>query len=331
MRFVSIGEPDEEFHGALDLRAVEAICRDAFGSATRIRDCQQIAGGQLNTVYRIAFAQGAPVVLRLGPPVGAMLFRHERALLQREAAVQPLLAAACALVPALLYQDFSATTLDRPLLLLEYRSGERWDRVGERIAPNAARALWTQFGAAVRTLHELRGSVFGFPPPAQGWSSHAQWLIHLVDELVLDLAERGIAVAGLSRFGEQLRACHVQLELPQPPRLVHGDLWPRNVLVQEHEGTWRLSAILDAERAFWGEPAAEWIFGFLDLPEAFWEAYGTRLDPPRLGGDLLLRSRVYQARGALQLILECGRSGVDAGFAHENFRAASEHLYRLCE
>ena len=71
MRFVSIGEPDEEFHGALDLRAVEAICRDAFGSATRIRDCQQIAGGQLNTVYRIAFAQGAPVVLRLGPPVGA--------------------------------------------------------------------------------------------------------------------------------------------------------------------------------------------------------------------------------------------------------------------
>ena len=330
MRFVSIGEPDEEFHEALDLRAVETVCRDAFGSATRIRDCRQLAGGQLNSVYRITFAQRAPVVLRLGPPSGAALFRHEQALLQREAALQPLLAAACALIPALLHQDFSATTLDRPLLLLEYRDGERWDRVGERIAPHAAQALWAQFGGAVRSLHELQGSMFGFPSPAQGWSSHAQWLIHLIDDLALDLAERGIAVADLSCFRKQLQACRVRLELSLPPRLVHGDLWPRNVLVQEREGTWHISAILDAERAFWGEPAAEWIFGFLDLPEAFWDAYGTRLDPLQLCGDLLLRSRVYQARGALQLILECGRSGVDAGFAHENFRAASEHLYRLC-
>ena len=102
-------------------------------------------------------------------------------------------------------------------------------------------------------------------------------------------------MAGLARFREQLRACRAQLELSQPPRLVHGDLWPRNVLVEQHDDGWRISAILDAERAFWGEPAAEWIFGFLDLPQAFWEAYGTRLDPQHLDGDLLLRSRVYQA------------------------------------
>lgn len=331
MRFVSIGEPDEDFHEALDLRAVEAICRDAFGSATRIRDCRQIARGQLNAVYRVRFAQRTPVVLRLGPPSGAPLLRHEQALLQREAALQPLLADACPLIPQLLHQDFSCATLERPLLLLEYRSGERWDRLAERIAPHAARALWTQFGGAVRSLHELQGDEFGFPPPAPGWSSHAQWLVQLVDELALDLAERGIEVAGLARFREQLRACRGRLELSQPPRLVHGDLWPRNVLVEEHGDAWRISAILDAERAFWGEPAAEWIFGFLDLPQAFWEAYGTRLDPQHLAGDLLLRSRVYQARGALQLVLECGRSGVDAGFAHENFRSAAEQFYRLCE
>ena len=331
MRFVSLGEQDEPFNEPLDPQAVEKVCGEAFGSATRISDCRQIAGGQLNAVYRIAFAQRAPVVLRLGPPAGAPLLRHEQALLQREAALQPLLADACPLIPKLLHQDFTCATLERPLLLLEYRGGARWDRVGERIPVRAAHALWMQFGDAVRNLHELQGSVFGFPPPAQGWSSHAQWLIHLVDELALDLEQCGIAVAGLARFREQLRACRAQLELSQPPRLVHGDLWPRNVLVEQHDDGWRISAILDAERAFWGEPAAEWIFGFLDLPQAFWEAYGTRLDPQHLEGDLLLRSRVYQARGALQLILECDRSGVDAGFAHENFRIATEQLYRLRE
>ena len=52
--------------------------------------CLQADGAECDWRYRIAFAQRAPVVLRLGPPAGAPLLRHAQALLQREAALQPL-------------------------------------------------------------------------------------------------------------------------------------------------------------------------------------------------------------------------------------------------
>ena len=100
---------------------------------------------------------------------------------------------------------------------------------------------------------------------------------------------------------------------------MHGDLWTRNVLVARGGDGWHIRALLDAERAFFGEPAAEWIFGWLDLPEAFWRAYGTNLADGALAGDASWRRRAYQALGALQLILDSVRFGFDAGFARDGF------------
>ena len=96
----------------------------------------------------------------------------------------------------------------------------------------------------------------------------------MVDDLAADLAEQHVEVAGLERFRELLDDERQRFDSVTAPRLVHGDLWLRNVLVEQGPDGWRITALLDAKRAFFGDPAAEWIFGFLDIPRAFWDGYG---------------------------------------------------------
>ncbi|MFD0856014.1 phosphotransferase family protein, partial [Actinomadura adrarensis] len=43
------------------------------------------------------------------------------------------------------------------------------------------------------------------------------------------------------------------------PRLVHFDLWDGNILVDLGPDGRRIGALIDAERAFWGDPMAEFV------------------------------------------------------------------------
>jgi fructosamine-3-kinase len=61
------------------------------------------------------------------------------------------------------------------------------------------------------------------------------------------------------------------------PVLVHFDLWDGNVLVESSSAGRRLGALIDAERAFWGDPLAEFVslalFGDIEQDAAFLDGY----------------------------------------------------------
>lgn len=87
------------------------------------------------------------------------------------------------------------------------------------------------------------------------------------------------------------------------PRLVHGDLWPKNVLIDRSISPPRIVGLLDGERGFWGEPLAEWIFYYLDIPSSFWEVYGHPAQDP----GTRFRRLAYSGLYAIQLLLEASR------------------------
>jgi aminoglycoside phosphotransferase (APT) family kinase protein len=67
--------------------------------------------------------------------------------------------------------------------------------------------------------------------------------------------------------------------------LLHGDLWTFNLLVAPTGGGRRITGVLDTERAWWGDPLADWIIFLLSLRSeerqwvqrvaAFQDGYGT--------------------------------------------------------
>lgn len=323
MHFVAVDRRTPVLRQEVEPALLQALCREALGQPVELSCAALMGSGHFNTSYRLDLTGRPPVVLRLGPPEGARLWRHERALLQRECSVLPLLRTLGEVIPALLHLDTGRRQVPRDWAVFECRPGEVWESVLPRIPATDQQRLWRQYGELVARLHALRGDRCGFPAPASAHGSVSSWFIALVDGLATDLAEQGVAVPGLDDFQARLRRERGRLDAAlrpgEAPRLVHGDLWTRNVLVRQGPDGWVISALLDAERAFFGDPSAEWIFGFLDLPTAFWAGYGRCLADAALPADALWRRRAYQARGALQMMLEGCRFGFDAGFAHQQF------------
>lgn len=322
MRFQDLQRRTDVLQAPLDDDRLRDLCQRTLGPAAQLLQHEHVRSGRFNTTHRLHFADRPPLILRLAPPPGADLFRHEAGLLQRECAIQPLLAKLGPVFPRVVAADHGCSWLPRPYVLQNCLDGELWSEVAPGLSVEDTASLWRQFGYYVRRIHGIAGPGYGFPAGPARHPGYSAWLEHLAADLTLDLADRGLSVDGLPAFRELLARGRALTDQADPPRLVHGDLWPRNILVTRHAGEWLISGILDAERAFWGEPAAEWIFAFLDIPEDFWRTYGRSFTPAALDRAARFRRHCYQARGALQLILEGARHAFDTGFARRDFIAS---------
>lgn len=94
-------------------------------------------------------------------------------------------------------------------------------------------------------------------------------------------------------------------------RLLHGDLIPANVMVDPDAPGRGIVGVFDTDRTWWGDPAADWTFTYIDrLAEpdraAFWTGYGGRL----LDGDgAAQRCLFYRVRALGEILLESARLG----------------------
>ena len=322
MEFVELQRPAHVMQAGLESALIARLCQHLLDDEALAVD--RLQGGNFNTLYRVQLRSGRAVVLRAAPSADAPLLRHEQALLRRQCAVQAALRPLGDVVPALLAQDFSQRHLPRDIAFFELAEGTRWDLLAPRLSDAQQASLWQQYGALVARLHALRSADFGFPlAPQARYALHMRELLH---SLQADLQQRGLADDDTQRFIKRVTAQVERFDAVRQPGLVHGDLWPRNVLVTQRPEGPVISALLDAERAFWGEAGAEWIFGFLDIPPTFWQGYGRDLSTAALRCEALWRRRVYQGRGALQLILDAQRFGFDGAFARRQLQRCIDEL-----
>lgn len=327
MRYVELQRRgDSPLLAALTPETIAALCRRAFGATTQVAAVQLLRSGRFNTTYRVALAGGRAVILRVAPPPAAHLFSHESNLLRRECAVHRHLRQAARQVPRLLFQDFSQQLLPRDYVFLECLPGRLWDEVQGSLSPRQNEALWRQLGGLVRAIHKHAGASYGRPGSVTGFACWSAAMLADIDGLIGDLRQLGLDTAAADRFRTLALGHAPLLDRCGPPRLLHGDLWPKNILVDTTPETPVITGLLDAERTRWGDPAAEWIFGFLAIPETFWAAYGADLSGPALAPEACLRRHIYNGRGALQLILEAWRWQLDDGFARRILEDSSAAL-----
>jgi fructosamine-3-kinase len=80
-----------------------------------------------------------------------------------------------------------------------------------------------------------------------------------------------------SEINDLLRANAAVLDDVSRPALVHFDLWSGNILVDSVGHSLRIGGLIDAERAFWGDPVADFVslalFGDLTRDEPFLAGY----------------------------------------------------------
>lgn len=308
MHVESISRPANAFQRPLTSYQIEQVCREAFGIGVQVKQARELGVGQFNTTYRIDLDDENAVILRVAPDTAVSVFTHEQNLLQREYNIAPYLSGVSNLVPRILFADFSHRLIDRDYVFQNFLSGEVWHEIQAELTPAENDALWQELAIITRIIHGTTSNTFGFPPPELSFLHWSEALIHIISGMRADMAALRLDTNGTGPFMQALVNGRHWLDEITTPHLLHGDLWPQNVLVDRQSGSPRIVGLLDAERGLWGDPMAEWIFHLLDIPDAFWQTY----QQVPTGPGAQFRQLAYRGMYTLQIILEAARFNWDS-------------------
>jgi aminoglycoside phosphotransferase (APT) family kinase protein len=170
-------------------------------------------------------------------------------------------------------------------------------------------ALYRQLGEIARLIHRVRGLQFG--PVAGPW--HASWgeaVIAYFTDLAADLNDLGLESSDVCQLAAAAGRDRAVLDEVTVPRLLHGDLWTANVMLEPGADEPVICGVFDNDRVSWGDPEADWPVYLAGLEpgtarDAFWDGYGTRPS----GAAAARRSLYYMARHVGAIRLEQHRLG----------------------
>jgi aminoglycoside phosphotransferase (APT) family kinase protein len=258
------------------------MCRRGFGASLQIESIQELGGGTFNTAYLITLTGQHKVILRVAPPQTADTAWEDAFLMRSEHAMQPYFAPIATLMPKTLLVDFTHQLIDRDYMFQMFIDGNRWDNLWEELTAEENNLLWDEFGSIMKQIHEVRGEMFGLPRPGFQFERWSQTVIDRLERTFQVAKKLQLDVTNLEQIVETVRTHPAQLDEIEVPRLLHGDLWAFNLLIARDENGPGIVGVLDADRAWWGDPMADWTMFILAHAEPeegharFWQAYGPR-------------------------------------------------------
>lgn len=313
---------------------LDALLRARAGFGCRVEG--ELSDGWFSAVYRVRLDDGRPAVVKLAPPDEAPVLRYERGILGTEAMVYRRIAR----LPGGGVPTAELLYAGDEFLVLSVVEGTAWDKAAGRLTGPGEAAARRELGAITARLHTLAplDGRFGYPA-AQSSLSAPDWrtAFTAMIEALLEDAERWqspLEVPPAEIRGLVAAGGHALEEVTEP-RLVHFDLWPGNIFVDlTDDGRHaRITGLIDHERAFWGDPAAELVslaFGGDTGPDSalvagYTEAGGSL----GFGPGFRHRLALYQLYLGLLLVVECGPRGF--GPEHHAFcrRMLAEAVTRL--
>ncbi|MEH3077209.1 MAG: phosphotransferase [Quadrisphaera sp.] len=314
------------------LPVLRALTARAYGSTEVAEDgdetwVRELGHGLFNAVYRIRLRSGRLVVLKVAPSPHLEVMTYERDAMATELVALELLRERTGVpVPEVHAVDTSRDLCDADCFLMEHVDGEDLDVVRDRWPLADVSACLEQVGALTHEVGTVRGPGFGrlVGPVGHDWTST---FLGMLDDVIDDgerrrvdlgcgAAElRAVALAGAPALGEV-----------NEPRLVAWDLWPGNCRVRDG----RVVAVVDHERAFYGDPLAE--FGFAGLETGWWGDTSTFVRgygwAPTSAAQLT-RRRLYDLHLALVQVVETAYRGQIDGDQADWARARVRDCVRL--
>jgi Ser/Thr protein kinase RdoA (MazF antagonist) len=260
-----------------------------FGAGTGVKTYRTILQSQDYAVIEVQLAPPAPhLLVKLAGPRAALAAPFDRTVvinrLVREKTRAP--------VPEVLAADVSYRDWPWRYLIMTYEHGETLASLRPLLKPANINAVHQSIGEVVAELHSLLFPAFGEVGSDGAIVDPTSYLT-----AILARAERRIGAPPYRQLFASVLAERADVfAAVYQAALTHEDLNPTNILLRQEGERWYLSAIVDFDSAWAGNPESD--LARLDLwrgmaSEAFWKTYAER--HPRSPGYL-------ERRPVLQLL-----------------------------
>ncbi|MBN2046632.1 MAG: aminoglycoside phosphotransferase family protein [Anaerolineaceae bacterium] len=281
------------------------LARHHFGSSVELNHIQELTEGWFNTGYLLEMRDGSESVLKVAPPTHVPVLRYEKEMMQTEVKVMRILEGQNRIpLPQIQAVDFSRQLIDTDYFMMEKFHGKTLAGLEKELTPAEKESIHRQLGEITAHIHRNHGTFFGYPmderlPSAVSWKSA---FLSMFDRILADAIDYN---APLPRPIDEIRAIvdanSIVLDRLTTPILLHYDLWAGNVFISGELGSRKVEGIIDFERAFWGDPLAEFACNMVSFDEfgetaPYTLAYNQAAETPFIfEPDDYLRVRLYRA------------------------------------
>jgi fructosamine-3-kinase len=287
----------------LSRSGIQPVMAASFGAGSRTGEITELSGGLFNSAYAIDLPErNIETVLRVAPFASMPLLTYEKHLMRTEVACYQLLKARTAIpLPELYQYDFSGAVILADYMFTGRLKGVPLKEVESTLPGEVYQSLAYELGQYTAQIHAVGGESFGYFSDAADDTWRAAFLrmsARLLDDAARFAAPLPRQADDIQRILEQHAAV---LDAIREPRLLHGDLWDANVFVVQRGQGWAIEAIIDCDRAIWGDPDMEYSLMFRAHQPRFFEGYGR---PLSTAPDAQRRRQLYLAYLYLLITVE---------------------------
>lgn len=244
---------------------IKELVRIHFGRECETGEITELTGGMFNAIYRIERKnEKDAVILKVGVIPDATLLTYERDIMPVEVECYRMIREQTTVpVPEVLAYDFSKRYIESNYFFMTELKGEPFSKVMKKMGQENADRIREELAGYLYQIHGVKGKYFGYftKDERRQYSTWKEAFFHMFRQILADGREHRVKLP-YARIMAALQRYEGCLEDVTEPVLVEYDCHEGNIFVKKTGNSYTIEGILDFERAFWGDPIA-------DFPTAF--------------------------------------------------------------
>ena len=244
---------------------IRELVRIHFGRECETGEITELTGGMFNAIYRIERKnEKDAVILKVGVIPDTTLLTYERDIMPVEVECYRMIREQTTVpVPEVLAYDFSKRYIESNYFFMTELKGEPFSKVMKKMGQENADRIREELAGYLYQIHGIKGKYFGYftKDERRQYSTWKEAFFHMFRQILADGREHRVKLP-YARIMAALQRHDGSLEDVREPSLVEYDCHEGNIFVKKTGDSYTIEGILDFERAFWGDPIA-------DFPTAF--------------------------------------------------------------
>lgn len=282
---------------------IRQLVQNTFGNQHSSYQIEELKDGYFNLAYLITFQDAFKTVLKIAPSPSIQLMRYEKDIMKAEVEVLNRIKAYTeVLVPKVLDYNSKGNIIENEYFFMEYIDGVPLNKLSEKLTSLEADSIYEQLGAFTKQINSIRGDSFGYiVQEDRKFHTWGEAFIRIIKDVLEDGEDAGVLLpVGYDEIYKTVSVKKDILNLVTKPSLLHKDLWAGNIFVNPE--TLKITGVVDCERAIWGDPILDFVFGFVEDNTAFNNGYGRKKAETT---EERCRKSLYSLYLYLILVIEC--------------------------